>query len=71
MVAVSFTDIEGADMIRTVTEEMARDGIQVHSEVFNFLKEDGVIDIVGVENVHEDLYQAVETLKKSSGSADD
>ena len=38
---------EGADMIMTVTEEMGRDGIQihlaqVHKSVITFLKEDGV-----------------------------
>jgi hypothetical protein len=43
MVAVSFTDIERADIIMTVNEEMGWDGIQiyltqVHSEAFSFLK---------------------------------
>ena len=68
MVAVSFTDIEGADMIRTVTEEMGRDGIQVHlaqvhKSVLTFLKEDGVDKVLGPENVHEDVFAAVEAIR--------
>jgi MFS superfamily sulfate permease-like transporter len=74
MVAVSFTDIECADMIKTIIEEMGRNGIQihlaqVHSKVLKFLKEDGVIEVVGAENIHEDVFQAVEALKESRGSS--
>jgi high affinity sulfate transporter 1 len=70
MVAVSITDIEGADMIKTVTEEMGRDGIQVHlaqvhKNVLNFLKKDGVDKILDPENVHEDVFAAVEAIKQS------
>lgn len=70
MFAVSITDIEGADMIKTVTEEMGRDGIQVHlaqvhKNVLNFLKKDGVDKILGPENVHEDVFAAVEAIKQS------
>jgi MFS superfamily sulfate permease-like transporter len=70
MVAVSITDIEGADMIRTVTEEMGRDGIQihlaqVHKSVLDFLKEDGVGEVLGPEYVHEDVFTAVQAIKES------
>ena len=75
MVAVSVTDIEGADMIRTVTEEMGRDGIQihlaqVHKSVLDFLKEDGVGEVLGPEYVHEDVFAAVEAIKASGGPSE-
>jgi high affinity sulfate transporter 1 len=75
MVAVSVTDIEGADMIRTVTEEMGRDGIQihlaqVHKSVFDFLKEDGIGEVLGPEYVHEDVFAAVEAIKQSRTSSE-
>lgn len=74
MVAVSFTDIEGADMIKTVTEEMGRDGIQVHlahvhKSVLTFLKEDGVDKVLGPENVHEDVFAAVEAIQAGKDSS--
>ena len=73
MVAVSITDIEGADMIRTVTEEMGREGIQVHlaqvhKSVLDFLKADGVGEILGAEYVHEDVFTAVELIKQNQKS---
>jgi len=76
MVAVSVTDIEGADMIVTVTEEMGRDGIQihlaqVHKSVLDFLKKDGVGEVLGPEFVHEDIFAAVESIKQSAGSSEE
>ena len=73
MVAVSITDIEGADMIRTVTEEMGREGIQVHlaqvhKSVLDFLKADGVGEVLGAEYVHEDVFTAVELIKQNQKS---
>jgi anti-anti-sigma factor len=75
MVAVSVTDIEGADMIRTVTEEMGRDGIQihlahVHKNVLDFLKADGVDEVLTPEYVHEDVFAAVEAIKASGGPSE-
>jgi hypothetical protein len=60
----------------TVTEEMGRDGIQihlaqVHKSVLAFLKEDGVDKVLGPEYVHEDVFAAVESIKQGKGSADD
>lgn len=76
MVAVSFTDIEGADMIKTVTEEMGRDGIQVHlaqvhSAVLAFLKEDGVDQVVGHENIHEDVNAAVVAITEGRNNTEE
>jgi SulP family sulfate permease len=73
MVAVSFTDIEGADMIKVVSEELDRDGItlliaQVHKSVLTFLKADGVDQVMGPENVHEDVSAAVESIKQGQAT---
>ena len=76
MGTASFTDTEGADMIETVTEEMGREGIQihlahVHSQVLNFLKEVGTDEVVGIDNIHEDVFDAVRAIQERKGSADD
>jgi hypothetical protein len=39
--------------------------------VLAFLKADGVDKVLGPENVHEDVYAAVEAIKQSQASADD
>ncbi len=67
MIAVSFIDTEGADMIETVTEEMGRDDIQVHlahvhKDVQMFLKEAGTEEVVGETNIHDDVFGAVNTI---------
>ena len=64
MVAVSVTDIEGADMLRRVNEEMGRQGVrihlaQVHSNVRAFLELDGLDEVVEAERFHEDVNAAV------------
>ena len=74
MGAVSFTDTEGADMIETVTEEMDRAGIQihlahVHSQVLTFLKEVGTDEVVGTDNIHGDVYDAVNVIKERAASS--
>ena len=74
LAAVSFTDTEGADMIETVTEEMDRAGIQihlahVHSQVLTFLKEVGTDEVVGTDNIHGDVYDAVNTIKERAASS--
>ena len=74
MGAVSFTDTEGADMIETVTEEMGRVGIQihlahVHSQVLTFLKEVGTDEVVGTDNIHGDVYDAVNVIKERAASS--
>jgi anti-anti-sigma regulatory factor len=72
MVAVSFIDTEGADMIETVTEEMGRDRIQihlahVHDDVRAFLKEAGTEEVIGEGNIHGDVFEAVEAISGKGG----
>jgi len=72
MVAVSFIDTEGADMIETVTEEMGRDRIQihlahVHDDVRAFLKEAGTEEVIGEGNIHDDVFEAVEAISGKGG----
>jgi high affinity sulfate transporter 1 len=71
MVAVSFIDTEGADMIETVTEEMGRDRIQihlahVHNNVRAFLKEAGTEEVIGEKNIHDDVFDAVNTILRKT-----
>ena len=74
MVAVSFTDTEGADMMMELTEEMGRMNVQVHLAQINkggmpFLEATGVVEVVGREHFHEDISAAVEAIQKGKESS--
>ena len=71
MVSVSFTDTEGAEMLQTVAEELKRDSItvhlaHVHSDVWAFLEAAGAAEVIGKENVYEDVYEAVDAIRGPS-----
>ena len=69
MEAVNFVDVPGADTLKIVAEELQSKNIEfhlssVHSRVYAILENDGVIEIIGTENIHPIMGEAISYFKK-------
>ena len=65
MEGVNFIDIEGADAIKKIAKVGIEMGIDLHiarlkPQVLEVLQRHGVIDLIGVEHIHDDIAAAVE-----------
>ena len=65
MEGVNFMDTEGADTIKKITQAGIDLGIDLHlarlkPQVLAVLQRDGVIDLIGVEHIHDDIAAAVD-----------
>ena len=64
MEGVNYIDTEGADVVRKIAEAGRDRGIDLHlarvkPQVLDVLQRDGAIDVVGADQVHADIAQAV------------
>ena len=65
MEGVNFIDTEGADSLKKIAEVGIDMGIDLHlarvkPQVLEVLQRHGVIDLIGVEHIHDDIAAAVE-----------
>jgi SulP family sulfate permease len=65
MEGVDFIDIEGADILAKIAQAGQDVGIdlylaRVKPQVMEILQRDGVIDLIGVDHIHDDIAAAVE-----------
>jgi MFS superfamily sulfate permease-like transporter len=65
MEGVNFIDTEGADTLKKITQAGLDQDVDLHlarvkPQVLDVLRRDGVIDLLGVERIHDDIAAAVE-----------
>lgn len=61
---VNFIDLEGADMLKKIAQAGAEHGVDLHltrikPQVMKILQQDGIVDLIGSDHIHDSIYAAV------------